>query len=117
MKRIFVDGTLQTPGRAVPWITNSFSYEIDGGLEPNEIQNLSLAPNMFSDWGKVPQKAVDGSVLTLSLTAFEDATGKRSGQNPEDDDRLAACKKALEGAVRELEGKIAHLEKLLQHGT
>lgn len=72
---------------------------------------------MFSDWGKVPQKAVDGAVLTLELMAFEDATGKRFGQDPGNDDRLAARKKALEGAVRELEGKIADIEKQLQHGT
>src|SRR6266851_6323843 len=69
LKRIFMEGNLQTPGRAVPWIKESFNYEIRGGLEPNETQNLNLAPNMFSDWGKVPQDAVGGAVLTLTLTA------------------------------------------------
>ena len=89
LKRIFLEGNLQTPGRAVPWIKDSFSYEIRGGLEPNETQSLNLAPNMFSDWGKVPQDAVAGAVLTLTLTAFEDASGKRFGQDTGDSDRAA----------------------------
>jgi hypothetical protein len=113
-KRIFLEGTLQTPGRAVPWVKDSFNYEIPGGLEPNESQRLDLAPNMFSDWGKVPQDAVDGAVLTLILTAFEDASGKRFGQDEEDADRVAARRKALEDAIQELQRRIADLQKQLQ---
>ncbi len=113
LKRIFMEGNLQTPGRAVPWIKESFNYEIRGGLEPNETQNLNLAPNMFSDWGKVPQDAVGGAVLTLTLTAFEDASGKRFGQDAGDSDP-AARKKALEDAIQELENKITDLQKQLQ---
>jgi hypothetical protein len=115
LKRIFLEGNLQTPGRAVPWIKASFSYEIRGGLEPNETQSLNLAPNMFSDWGKVPQDAVAGAVLTLTLTAFEDASGKRFGQDTGDSDP-AARKKALEDAIHELENKITDLQKQLQQG-
>jgi hypothetical protein len=113
VKRIFMDGNLQTPGRAVPWIKESFNYEIRGGLEPNETQSLNLAPNMLSDWGKVPQDAVGGAVLTLTLTAFEDASGKRFGQGTGDSDP-AARKKALEDAIQALEDKIADLQKQLQ---
>jgi hypothetical protein len=115
VKRIFIGGNLQTLGRAIPWIKDSFSYEIRGGLEPNETQSLNLAPNMFSDWGKVPHDAVGGAVLTLTLTAFEDASGKRFGQDTGDGDR-AARKKALEDAIHELEDKIADLQKQLQQG-
>jgi hypothetical protein len=115
VKRIFLEGNLQTPGRAVPWIKDSFSYEIRGGLEPNETQSLNLGPNMFSDWGKVPHDAVGGAVLTLTLTAFEDASGKRFGQDTGNSDP-AARKKALEDAIYELENKITDLQKQLQQG-
>jgi hypothetical protein len=115
VKRVFIEGILQTPGRAVPWIKDSFNHEIRGGLEPNETQTLNLAPNMFSDWGKVPQDAVGGAVLTLTLTAVEDASGKRFGQDT-GDSGPAARKKALEDAIHELENKITDLQKQLQQG-
>jgi hypothetical protein len=117
VRRIFVEGTLQTPGRAVAWVKDTFNYEFPGGLEPNETQYLNLEPNMFSDWGKVPETAVDGSLLTLRLTSFEDAAGNRYGEDDSgnrDSERLANRKKALEDAIRELETKIGDLEKQLQ---
>ena len=83
---------------------NSPCYEFPGGLEPGETQQLSLAPNTFSAWGKVPDEAVKGSVLELKLIAFEDASGKKLG-TPETDD-TAGRKKALEEGIRTLENKI-----------
>ena len=73
-------------------------------LEPGETQQLSLAPNTFSAWGKVPDEAVKGSVLELKLITFDDASGKKLG-TPETDD-TAGRKKALEEGIRTLENKI-----------
>ena len=42
-----------SPGRSVPWLDDTFNYEIPGGVEPGEKTTWQLAPNMFSDWGKV----------------------------------------------------------------
>lgn len=114
VKRIFVEGTLQTPGRSVPWVKDSFNYDLQGGLEPGETQSLHLAPNMFSEWGNVPKDAVDGAVLSLTMTAFEDASGKRFGQDTEESDRIEGRKKAFEDAIQELNGRISDLQKLLQ---
>ena len=83
---------------------NSPCYEFPGGLEPGATQQLALAPNTFSAWGKVPDEAVKGSVLELKLIAFEDASGKKLG-TPETDD-TAGRKKALEEGIRTLENKI-----------
>lgn len=60
----------------------------------------NLAPNMFSDRGKVPQGVVSGAVLILTLTAFEDTSGKHFGLTAEDNDRVVSRKTALEGAIR-----------------
>lgn len=112
IKRIFLAATLKTPGRAVPWLEESFNYDVRGGLEPKEVQDLNLAPNSFSEWGKVPKEAVGGAILTLKLTAFEDATGKKI-ENKVDQETLrntAASVQSTEASIRELESKIADLK-------
>jgi hypothetical protein len=113
VKLISVEGNLQTPGRAIPWLKDTFSYDFKGGLEPNESQDLNLAPNMFGEWGKVPKEAIGGAVLTLKMKFFEDASGKRIGGDAKTDDGAAARKKALEGTIQELEAKIAEVQKQL----
>lgn len=50
IKTIYLQGVLTSPGRAVPWVSSTISYEFQGGLEPGESQSLTLAPNMFGDW-------------------------------------------------------------------
>ena len=47
-------GVLTRPGRSIPLIDDTFSYEISGGIEPGERVYWLLEPNMFSDWGRVP---------------------------------------------------------------
>lgn len=113
IKHIFVHGKVQTPGRAVPWVDADFNYEFPGGLEPKEIQALNLAPNMFSDWGKVPKDAVTGALLTLTLVAFEDSGGKRIGADSNDATNVNTRKKALEDGILDLEGKIKRMETQL----
>ena len=107
IKRIFVHGKLQTPGRSVPWVERDFNYEITGGLEPQETQNLELNPNTFSDWGNVPRDAVRGAVLNLTLIAFEDAAGKRYGDD---------ATKTLVDKIQTLQDKINDMKTQLNQG-
>lgn len=57
ISRIFCKGTIRSEGRSIPWLVEDFSYQISGGLEPNETRDWSLAPNMFSKWGRVDAPA------------------------------------------------------------
>jgi hypothetical protein len=117
IKRIFVHGKLQTLGRAIPWVDADFNYEFPGGIEPKEKKDMSLAPNTFSDWGKVPREAVNGAVLTLTITAFEDAAGKRFGGDDATKDLGSNLrKKANEAEIRKLQDKINNLETQLKQG-
>ena len=108
IKKIFLHGRLQTPGRAIPWVDESFNYSFPGGLEPGEKQQLSLAPSSFGAWGKVPKKVVAGAVLDLKVVAIEDAADRRIGGQSIDDSKER--KKALEDGIRALEDKIRQLE-------
>lgn len=74
ISRAYFEGTLASPGRAVPWHKDEFNYEISGGLEPGESAKWSLAPNMFSDWGKVDAPA--DAVFTVVVTQLDGADGK-----------------------------------------
>src|SRR5262249_44093685 len=117
IKRIFMEGTLQTPGRSVPWLKETFNHEVRGGIEPGEKQKFDLAPNQFGEWGKVPKEAAGTAVLTLRVVAFEDPSGKKLG---DDSEFVARRQKAedrkgeLEQRVRSLETKIIDLTKQLQ---
>lgn len=73
VSRAYFVGTLASPGRSVPWIKDSFNYQISGGLEPGEEAKWSLAPNMFSDWGKV--KAPTDAVFTVEIEQLDGANG------------------------------------------
>lgn len=53
VSRAYFEGTIASPDRSVPWHKDTFNYSISGGLEPGEEATWNLAPNMFSDWGKV----------------------------------------------------------------
>jgi hypothetical protein len=83
-------GTLATPGRAVPWIESSFSYEIPGGLEANEEASWSLAPSRYSEWGKIT--APSDAILTVEVVRLDGAGGKelfsKMNFTPRDDERL-----------------------------
>ena len=107
LKTIYLEGTLQTPGRSVPWVKDSFNHEIRGGVEPGETRNFQLAPNMFSEWGKVSREVVDGAKLTLKLTAFENPAGERIGQDSSRD----RTRKEAEDRFRSLEQKVRSAEQ------
>lgn len=74
ISRVFFLGTVKSPGREIPWIKETFNYSIAGGLESNEEAKWSLAPNMFSVWGKVavPKDAI----LELVVERFDGSDEK-----------------------------------------
>jgi hypothetical protein len=83
--------------------------------EPEETQDLNLAPNSFGEWGKVPKEVVGGAVLTRKLTAFEDATGKKieSKVDQEALKKAADFIQSTEASIKDLERRIADLTKRL----
>lgn len=72
--RAYFKGTIASPGRSVPWLVDTFNYSISGGLESGETQSWNLAPNQFSDWGKVePPK---DAIFTVIVERLDGADGK-----------------------------------------
>jgi hypothetical protein len=67
-------------------------------------------------WGKVPKEAVKGSVLSLTLTSFEDTAEKSYGDDAANHKSLDLRKKALEVDIQTLENKINELGASLQKG-
>jgi PDZ domain len=110
VKRIFVDGTLQAPGRSVPWVHGAFDYELRGGLGAGEHRALSVTSSLFRRWASAGHDITDGAVLLLDLQAFDDALGARITHNPERRDDLAKRRTALERAVHDLETRIGEQE-------
>jgi hypothetical protein len=72
--RAYFEGTLASPNRSVPWHKDTFNYSISGGLEPGEEATWNLAPNMFSDWGKVD--APKDAVFTVTVEQLDGPDGK-----------------------------------------
>jgi hypothetical protein len=90
-------GTLASPGRAVPWLKEKFSYKISGGLEPGEAANWNLAPNMFSEWGKV--EGAPDMVLTVEVLRLDGADGAELYSltfSDEDQKRLDALRASVQ---------------------
>jgi hypothetical protein len=74
VSRAYFEGTLASPDRSVPWHQDTFNYSISGGLEPGEEATWNLAPNMFSDWGKVDAPA--DAVFTVTVEQLDGADGE-----------------------------------------
>lgn len=74
ISRAFFEGVIASPNRSVPWHKDTFNYSISGGLEPGEEQSWSLAPNRFSDWGKVDAPA--DALFTVTVQKVDGANGK-----------------------------------------
>ena len=70
----YFTGTLQSPGRSVPWLKEDFNYGISGGLEPGESVTWSLAPNMYSEWGEVDAPA--DAVLSIETVRLDGPDGE-----------------------------------------
>ena len=69
VSRAYFKGTLASPDRSIPWLVETFNYEISGGLEPGEQAEWSLAPNQFSDWGSVD--APTDAILTVEVEQLD----------------------------------------------
>ena len=74
VKRAYFRGVLTSPGRSVPWIDDTFNYEISGGLETGEKVTWKLAPNMFGEWARVEAPA--DAVFTVTLQRLDGADDK-----------------------------------------
>jgi hypothetical protein len=74
VSRAYFEGTIASPDRSVPWHQGAFNYSISGGLEPGEEAKWSLAPNMFSDWGKVNAPA--DAVFTVTVEKLDGPDGE-----------------------------------------
>ena len=74
VSRAYFKGTIASPGRSVPWLVEDFNYQIRGGLEPGESADWSLAPNMFSEWGKVD--APEDALFTVDVVRIDGADNK-----------------------------------------
>lgn len=74
ISRAYFHGVVASKGRAVPWISEDFNYQIAGGLQPGEKATWRLAPNPFSSWGstKVPSDAI----MTVTVVMLDGADGK-----------------------------------------
>ena len=75
VSRAYFKGVLGTPGRAVPWVEETFNYSISGGIEPGESDTWKLSPNMFGKWGSAP-KDRDDMVLTVTTYRIDGADDK-----------------------------------------
>lgn len=95
VSRAYFKGTIASPGRSVPWLVEEFNYTIAGGIEPGEVAEWALAPNMFSDWGKV--QAPDDAVFTVEVTRLDGADQKplydARGLTEQQQNRLAELRK------------------------
>lgn len=95
ISRAYFEGTLASPNRSVPWHKDTFNYSISGGLEPGEKASWSLAPNMFSGWGKI--EAPDDAVFTVTVERLDGADGEllysTSGFDERKQQRLSELKK------------------------
>ncbi|MEI7230195.1 DUF6694 family lipoprotein [Pectobacterium carotovorum] len=91
VSRAYFKGVIASPGREVPWFTDTFSYQISGGLEPGEKADWNLAPNPYSNWGNAAAPA--DAVFTITVIRIDDAQGNPVFGDSEfterDADRLA----------------------------
>jgi uncharacterized protein YceK len=101
VSRAYFRGVISSPGREVPWYSDTFNYQISGGLEPGEKADWNLAPNSYSDWGKVEAPA--DAVFTVTVIRIDDAQGNPVFGDTEfterDASRLAELKGLYLGAI------------------
>lgn len=98
VRRAFFTGTLKSPDRSVPWIEDTFNYEIPGGVEPGETVEWNLRPNMFSDWADVD--APDDAVFTVEPYKLHGPDGEPifggASWDVEDEQRLERLRAELD---------------------
>jgi hypothetical protein len=74
LSRIYCNGILQSPSRTIPWVKDSFNFEISGGVEPDETMTWTISPNRYGDWGNAPKNR-DDMELTLIVYKVDGPSG------------------------------------------
>lgn len=102
VSRAYFRGRLQSPGRSVPWMQETFNYSIPGGLEPGESGQWRLSPNAFSgSWRQVEEAPAD-AVFTAEVYRLDGPGGDplMGGVTWDDDDqeRLDALRASVDAA-------------------
>lgn len=92
ISRAYFKGKIASPGRSVPWLEEEFNYPISGGLEPGEEAEWVLAPNQFSEWGRVSAPPDAGLIVIVTRLDGPNGEAVLSTQEftEEDQARLAA---------------------------
>lgn len=100
ISRAYFRGTIASPGRSIPWLVDTFNYQISGGLEPGESAEWALAPNMFSEWGKVEAPA--DAVFTVETYKLDGPDGETlfnsEGLSEHEEKRLAELQSKYTGS-------------------
>lgn len=76
IRRVFMSGVVESPGRTIPWIEGDFNYSFSGGLEPGESKDLALSPNQFGEWAEEETQGRDDLQLTLEVVNFSGPDGE-----------------------------------------
>jgi len=99
-------GVASSPGRAVPWIRETFSYTIPGGIEPGEQATWTLEPNMFSPWGTVPLP--DSYDLAVHAVRLDGADGEpfASAFDPDTYSQNVLMPDAYDGKIEEAKANV-----------
>jgi hypothetical protein len=72
ISRVYFAGTVRIPERATPWISDTFNYDIPGGVEPGETTSWVLELNR-NDWAtEVPEL----NYLTLDVLRLDGPHGE-----------------------------------------
>lgn len=99
ISRAYFRGTIASPGRQVPWLRDTFNYEISGGIEPGESASWSLAPNRYSEWGQVD--APEDAIFTVEAYRLDGPDGKAvydaTGLSEREQQRLANLQEKFGG--------------------
>lgn len=69
ISRAYFEATYASPDRQIPWLEESFNYEISGGIEPGEKKSWTLAPNQFGEWGQIEEKP--DAILTVETVRLD----------------------------------------------
>jgi hypothetical protein len=77
IRQVYMRALLKAPGRAVPFADNNIDYSIPGGLAPGESKHVALDADTVGDWSSVTKEIARKAVLFLTVTAVEDAGGKK----------------------------------------
>ena len=94
VSRTYFRGTLASPDRAVPWLTNDFSHQIQGGIEPGETATWQCRMDMFRQWAVV--QVPSDAILTVEVLRIDGPQGEAlfssSDFSEKDAKRLAELK-------------------------